>query len=278
VLWTNRDVKFYSLHGLGSSPALVGDLLVMPFDGSSPGADKEVGWKKPWEGARIVAYDKKTGDIKWQAKRGRSRVSHCTPVVFREGGKDRLLIPAGDVIQAFDPETGELLWTVSSQGEGLVPSPVVGDGLIFASSGFEATTLRAVRPGGKGDVTRTHIAWEQKKGVPTQPSPVYYDGRLFTVTDNGVANCFEAKTGKLVWQQRLGGTFSASPVLASGKIYFLSEGGETTVVEPGPKYKEVARNSLGERCLASMAVSGGQLFIRTDRHLFCIGQASDGGK
>jgi outer membrane protein assembly factor BamB len=164
------------------------------------------------------------------------------------------------------------MWTVYSQGEGVTPSPVAGDGLVFTSSGFEKSTLRAVKLGGKGDVTKTHVAWEERKGVPTQPSLVYMKPYLYAITDGGIAHCYKGDSGEIVWEERIGGNHSASPVYADGKIYFLSEAGETTVIEAAPKFKEPARNKLDEKCQASMAVSGGRLFIRSEKNLFCIGR------
>ena len=282
VLWTNREVEFYSRHGLGSSPLLHDGLLIMPYDGSNrtdkPGqypnntTEERLGWQLPWDKSFIAAFDVKTGKRVWTGKRGQSRIAHMSPVVMSEGSRKVILSAAGDVVQAFEPKTGERLWSVYSQGEGVVPTPVAGGGLVFASSGFEKTTLRAIRPGGRGDVTSTHIAWEQKKGAPTQPSMVYANELLFAITDGGVATCYQPKTGDVVWQERVGGNFSASPILAEGRIYFLNEAGETTVIEAADQFKVVAKNSLDEKCQASMAVSGGRLFIRSDKNLWCIGR------
>jgi outer membrane protein assembly factor BamB len=282
VLWTNREVEFYSRHGLGASPVLHDGLLIMPYDGSNrtdkPGQypnntpEERLGWQLPWDKSFIAALDVKTGKRVWTGKRGLSRIAHMSPVVMREGSRQVILSAAGDVVQAFDPKSGEQLWSVYSQGEGVVPTPVTGGGLVFASSGFEKTTLRAIRPGGRGDVTTTHIAWEQKKGAPTQPSLLYANELLFAITDGGIATCYQPKTGEQVWQERVGGNFCASPVWADGRIYFLSEAGETTVIEAADQFKVMAKNSLGEKCQASMAVSGGRLFIRSDKSLFCIGR------
>jgi len=152
----------------------------------------------------------------------------------------------------------------------VTPSFATGDGLIFTSSGFEKTTLRTVKVGGKGDVTKTHVAWEQRKGAPTQSSLLYLKPYLYAVTDGGIASCYQADTGEIVYQERIGGSFCASPIYADGLIYFLSEQGDTTVVKAGPEFKIVSKNSLGEKCQASMAVSDGALFVRSDKHLFCI--------
>jgi outer membrane protein assembly factor BamB len=269
-VWTFRDVAFISDHGLGASPVLYKDLVIMPYDGSDPNDPAKPGWKKPWDQAVLVALDKATGKVRWKGNRGLSRLGHVTPIVVQSEGKDLLLSNAGDVIQGFDPATGERLWTVAAQGEGVVPSPVFAEGLALSWSGFEAPTMRAVKPGGKGDVTKTHLAWESKQELRMISSCVYVKPYLYAVTENGLVWCLEAATGKTVWQERLGGGYSASPVYADGKLYFLSEQGDTVVLEPGPKYQERARNPLDEVCQASMAVAPRQLFIRTANHLFCI--------
>ena len=274
-VWTNTDYPFYSQHGLGASPIVYGDLLIMPFDGSSEGADKQVGWKIPWDAARVVALDVATGKERWAAKRGKSRISHMTPIVVDVGGTPQLISPAGDVVQGFDLKTGERLWSVYSQGEGVTPSPVAGDGMVFTSSGFEAETIRAIRldPAAKGDVTKTHIAWEQKRAVPTRPSFAYHGGLLFSLKEDGIALCLDGKTGQVVWQERIDGSFSASPLLAAGRIYLLEENGETTVIEAGRSFKELAVNALEGRFQASPAVSKGRIFLRSDKHLYCISAA-----
>jgi len=272
ILWRNRDYKFYSKHGLGASPILHGDQLLMPFDGSSDGEDKQIGWKKPWDRAFLLSLDKRTGKELWKGKRGLSRIAHVTPNLLRSGDETQIISAAGDVVQGFDPASGERLWSVYSQGEGVVPSIVLGDGLIYTASGFEKPTIRAIRPGGKGDVTATHIAWEQTRGVPSLSSLLYIDPHVYAVTEAGVATCYRADTGEVVWQERLGGNHSASPVSAEGRIYFLSEQGETTVIAAGPKFEILARNDLGEISKASIAISQGQLFLRTEKHLYCIGE------
>jgi outer membrane protein assembly factor BamB len=254
----------------------------MSYDGSTPvtaagtypqvNDTERTGWQIPWDKSFLAALDTKTGRRVWTGKRGLSRIAHVTSFIARVDGKDQLISGAGDRLQGFNPKTGELIWSIYAQGEGVTPSPVLGDGMVFASSGFEKTTLRGVRLGrAKGDVTETHIAWEQKKGVPTQPSPLYVKPYLYAISDGGIASCFEPKNGEIVWQERVGGNFCASPVFGDGRIYFLSEAGETTIIEPGREFKIVARNPLGEKCQASMAVSNQRLFIRSEGNLFCIG-------
>ncbi len=270
TVWTYREIEHFSEHGLGASPVLYEDLLIMTYDGSSPDEQK-VGWKIPWEGAVILALDKKTGEERWRGKRGLSRIAHVTANVLEEDGITQLVSAAGDRIQGFDIKTGELLWSAYAQGEGVVPAVVLGDRLVYTSSGFEQSTIMAVRPNGRGDVTDSHVAWRQTKGVPRIPSFLYRKPYLYTVTEAGIAMCLQAETGEIVWQQRIGGDHSASPIGADGLIYFLSDEGGTTIIKEGSEFEVVARNSLGEPCQASIAVSQGQLFIRSTEHLFCIG-------
>ena len=280
IVWTNSAVQFYSRHGLGASPILHGDLLIMPFDGSNrvqeagkwPNNSNEerLGWQIPWDKSEIAALNRRTGRRVWTARRGQSRIAHVSPVVYRENGQDRLLSIAGDAVQGFDLNTGERLWSVYCQGEGVTPSPVLAGDLIVASSGFEKTTLRGIRPGGRGELTASNIVWEQKKGVPTQSSLLHVEPYVYAVTDGGIGTCYKAASGEIVWQERVGGNYSASPVFADGHIYFLNEAGETTVIAAGPEFQVVARNPLGETCQASMAISAQRLIIRSDKSLFCV--------
>lgn len=286
VAWVFREIRHYSRHGLGASPALHRGLLVMPYDGSNrvdaPGRypdntpEERLGWQLPWDKSFVLALDAETGKERWRTFRGLSRIAHVTPLVLEIDGKEQIVSPAGDVIQAFDPADGRLLWTVRSPGEGVVPSPAAGAGLLFTASGFDGTSLRAVRLGGaRGDATATHIAWEHKKNVPAVPSLLYSDPWLFAVRDNGIVSCMEGRTGNGVWQQRAGKNFSASPVLAEGRIYLLEDSGETAVIEAGGEFREIARNRLADGegpVQASMAVSGGRLFIRTARNLWALGK------
>jgi outer membrane protein assembly factor BamB len=272
VLWTNHEFDYYSQHGLAVSPVLWEDLVVVAFDWSSPGPDKKVGWEVPWDKALILAVDKNTGVTRWRGSRGSSQIGHATPTIARVDGVDQLVSSAGAVVQGFDLKTGERLWTVSSPGEGVVPSAVAGDGLSFTTTGFRQETILAVRLGGRGDVTQTHVAWRVTEEVPHVPSLLYVSPRLYSITDAGIVNCIQGATGQVLWRQRLPGKYSASPVYADGKVYFLSESGRATVIEEGPQYKLVAQNELGQTCCASPAISRGNLFLRTEKALYCIGK------
>jgi outer membrane protein assembly factor BamB len=281
LLWNNLEVEFYSRHGLGASPILHNGLLIQPYDGSSSrfeGSDKvtdaeRIGWQIPWDKSFIAALDAKTGKRVWTGKRGMSRIAHVSPLVLTIDGAEQLVSGAGDRVQGFNLKTGELIWSLYAQGEGVVPSPVSGYGLLFAASGFEKTTLRGIKlKNMHGDVTEMHIAWEQKKGVPTQPSPIFVNPRLYGISDGGILSCYNPRDGDLLWQERVGGIYSASPVYADGRIYFLSESGEMTGVDDGPDFKIVLRCPLDARCQASPAISHGNFIIRSDKALYCIGR------
>jgi outer membrane protein assembly factor BamB len=272
VVWTNRSHPFYSQHGLGTSPLLWNDLLIMARDGSSDGEDKLLGWQKPWDNSFILALDKNTGKERWKTGRGGSRIAHVVPVVYKdESGTALLLSGAGDVVQAHNPATGERLWSALNKGEGVVPSPAAGDGLVFTACGFSGRdSIKAFRLTGKGELSETNLAWELRKAMPKIPSLLYVKPHLFTVTENGQATCIKGETGDVLWQERLPGNYAASPVYADDHVYFLSETGETTVIEAAPQFKVVSKNPLNEKCQASMAISGKTLFIRTEKSLYCI--------
>ena len=218
----------------------------------------------------MLALDKNTGQVRWQGKRGLSRHAHISANVWHEGDLTQIISGAGDVMQGFEPESGKLVWTVKCPGEGAVPSIVIGGGMAFMASGC-GLTIYAVRPGGQGDITKTNIVWQQTQGAPFVPSFVYVDAALYTISDNGLLQCIDPKSGNVVWKEHLHGKFWPSLFAADGKVYATSNEGETTVFEAAPHYKLVAHNVLGETCMASIAASDGHLFIRSAEKLYCVG-------
>ena len=184
---------------------------------------------------------------------------------------DQVISPGAFRAVAYEPRTGKEIWQVK-YGDGFsnVPRPVYGQGLVFICTGFQQASLLAVRPDGRGDVTKSKVVWRLDRGVPLTPSPLLVGDELYLVTDNGIATCVDAKTGQELWRARLGGNYSASPTYADGKIYFLSEEGESVVIAPGRELKHLATNQLDGPTLASMAISGGSLFIRSATHLYRI--------
>ena len=275
VVWTNREYLFFGQHGLGSSLLLERGLLLMARDGSSEGEDKTLGWQKPWDQGYVLALDATTGRERWKGKRGLSRISHGVPNIWVREDQVQVISEAGDVVQGFDFNSGERLWSSRVIGEGKVPSTVLGDGLVFTAGGWGGKdTIKAFRLGGQGDLNESNLVWEQRKGMPRVPSMIYVKPFLYAINDGGIATCLQGETGAIVWQERVGGNFSASPVAAKGRIYFLSDEGETTVIEAGPEFKVLARNPLREKTQASIGVSQGRLFIRTEANLVCIRSAA----
>ena len=277
VQWINSDLDYYSQHGMGTSPILYGDLMLLAVNPSNREEPKQLGWLQPWDRSYLLALDKSTGKERWRGRRELSRIAHATPVVMQVNGKDQIISPAGNVIQGFDPTDGRLIWTVTSEGEPCVPSPAIGDGMVF-SAPTGAAPIRAVRADGQGNCTATHIVWERTgNATPMIASFLYVKPCLYTCSDGGNFSCLDASTGEILWQMRLRtGNLNPSPLYADGKIYLLSEAGTTVVLQPSDDPKKqaeiVATNELGEHCRASIAVAGKQLLIRSDNHLWCIGK------
>ena len=259
ILWKAR-FRYQSQHGMGGSPVLFGDLLILSCDGS--------------DDAFVVALDTKTGKPRWRTgRRQPADQAYSTPLVVRIGDRDAVVSVGAFRATAYDAPTGKEIWRVS-YGDGFsnVPSPVFGHGLVYIATGFQQPSLIAVRPDGQGDVTKSHIAWTLERAAPLTPSPLIVGDELYVVNDVGIATCLDARTGTPRWVQRLGGNYSASPVAADGRIYFLSEEGVATVIEPGTAFRRLATNTLDGDTLASMAVSGGSIFIRSASHLYRIGE------
>ncbi len=194
----------------------------------------------------------------------------------RVGGRDQVLHSGGKVTGGYDPLTGEELWRCQGPTEVMANTMAfhAPENLVFASGGYPDKEILCIRADGKGDVTDTHVVWRTKEAVTYVPSPLVHEGRLYVVNDQGIATCFEASAGKVIWKQRLGGSFSASPVLAGGHIYVPNEEGTTFVFKPGEKYELVAKNDLKESQFASPTIVGGWIYLRTDKHLYCIGQTA----
>ena len=182
-----------------------------------------------------------------------------------------MIVNSSERIDAYDARTGEFLWYTGDANRFPIPSPVVHEGVIYASRGYRSGPYMAIKPGGRGDITSTHVVWQVGTGAPYVSSLLYYDGAVYMANDVGVLTVIDAATGQRIWQERVDGVFSASPVAGAGHVYFVSENGETIVLKAGRQPQVVARNAIGSRAVASPAISNGQIFIRTDDQLFCIG-------
>lgn len=261
VIWSTHELSYPPRHGNGGSPVLVDDLLIFSADAETD----------PF----LAALDKNSGKLRWKVAResdSAKKFSFSTPLVITVNGKKQLVSPGSNVVGGYDPTNGKLLWWVRFNGYSVVPRPVYAHGLVFFSTGYDHAKLLAVDPTGQGDVTETHLKWTQARNAPNTPSPLVVDDLLYVVSDGGIVSCLEPATGKAVWQKRLGGDFSASPIYADGKIYLTNELGVTFVCAPGRECKILAENDLGERSLASPAAIEGALFLRTQEHLYCIGE------
>ena len=224
----------------------------------------------------IAAFDVQTGRQVWRTARDAS-VGWGTPIAVRVGDHDEIIVNGQRSVYAYDPDRGTELWRCGGATYEVIPTPVVGYGMVFCASGRAGPTL-AIRPGGRGDVTRTHLVWTSPRGSPFVPSPILYGEYLYTVNDMAsIVTAFEAATGKVMWQGRLGVArregFSASPVAVDGKLFFTNDDGETFVLRAGPTFDLLHVNRIGERTLASPALVDGRWYIRTARQLVAIGEA-----
>lgn len=262
VVWSRHLGREYSPFvnkwGHGSSPVLYKNLLILLCDHQ--------------QNSYLLALDKNTGKERWKVDRGTDRIAHSTLVIVPGPLGDELIVNSRERIDTYDPANGELLWYAGSQRQTPIPTPVFHDGVIYMSRGYRNSDFLAIRPGGRGDVSSSHIIWRTPGGASYVPSIVHYDGLLYMTNEVGVVTCAEASTGKRVWRQRLGGVFFASPVAADGKVYFTSETGVTFVLGAGRRPQILARNDLRERFIASPAISSRQIFLRSDKTLFCIGE------
>jgi len=275
VVWERRDIECNHYRGAGSSPILYRDLLIMNFDGS--------------DAQFIIALDKKTGKTVWKKDRsidfkdlgpdgkpkneGDFRKCFATPHVTIIDDKPLLISQGASACYGYDPLTGEEFWRVEERTTHSGGArPVVGHGLIFFPSGWSQGQLLAVKPGGHGDVTKTHVAWKVTKAVAKKPSLILNEDLIYMINDGGVATVIEAETGKEVWSERIGGNYSASPIIADGRIYFFSEEGKTTVIAAGREFKKMGETILPSGFMSSPAVTDNALILRTKTDLYRIEQ------
>ena len=257
IVW-KAQFPYESQHGGGGSPVLHGDLLIFNCDGSND--------------AFVVAVDKATGKVRWKTDRRQpADQAYTTPLAIRVGDKDQIVSVGAYRAAAYDPQSGKEIWRVSyADGFSNVPRPVYGHGLVYIATGFQQPTLIAVRADGTGDVTSSHVAWTLRRGAPLTPSPLLVGDELYIVSDSGIASCLDAKSGTVSGRSGSTGRFPLRPLLAAGRIYFLSEQGTATVIAPGRTFELLASNSIDGITLASIAVSDGNMIIRSDRQLYCI--------
>ena len=269
TIWSRQDLPCDHFRGPASSPALYEDKLFVHFDG--------------FDLQYIVALDKETGKTVWKRDRndenifqtdnGDAKKAYGTPTIIDFAGRKQLISSAAGGTLSYDPETGETIWFVKHGGMNTSARPLFGHEKVYLNTAAGGMKLVAVRPDGKGDVSGSHIEWKTAKGVPTRSSQLLIGDYIYMVSDDGIASCVEAETGETTWQTRLRGKYCASPVFADGKIYLCDQDGKTTVIAANPeKYEELAENQLEDGFMASPAIAGKSLFLRTKSALYCIEQ------
>ena len=260
--WTKNLAKEYGgfdiQWGHASSPVLYQDSLILLC--YHPG--------RPY----LLALDKRTGAVKWKVDQTSGVESYSSPIVVQGPSGPELIVNSSVGVESFDPNTGKSLWTYPEVNRFPIPVAMVDDGMLFLSRGYRSSPFMAIRLGGRGDITSTHVAWRVPTGGPYVSSLVHYQGVIYMSTDNGIVSAFDATNGERLFQERVGGTFSASPIAGDGKVYFLSEGGETIVIKAGRRFEVIARNRLHGHFVASPAAGGGRIFLRADDRLFAVGE------
>ncbi len=265
--WENRDLQWDQQNGPGGSMSGFGDLLLIPCDGA------DVQYE--------AALSKKDGKLVWKSERSAKpdlqqkpkdmHKAYGTPVVFDVDGKPVSITMAAERLYALDPNTGKELWHIVTPGFSNVPLPVSDGRQIYISTGFNKGEMWAVKhASATGDATSTHVVWKQTKGATTESTPVVTGNRLYYVNSGGIATCLNTADGSVVWQERLGPDFSATPLIADGRIYFFDAWNKCYVVEPGDTFRLLATNRLESGCMASPAVVGKALIVRTKTHLYRI--------
>jgi outer membrane protein assembly factor BamB len=261
VLWHEDFGALDNYWGTAGSPLLYQDRIILYQDVS--------------RGSFVAAFDRETGEELWKTPRDAS-VGWGSPIAIRVGDHDEIIVHGQRRVQAYDPQTGSELWHCNGSTVEVIPTAVVGYGMLFCASGRAGPTL-AIRPGGQGDVTGTHLEWTSPRGSPFVPSPILYGEILYLVNDmQSIATALHARTGENLWQGRLGQAraegFSASPVALDGKVFFTNDYGETFVLRAGEEFEIMHVNNIGEPVLASPALVEGNWYFRTAGHLVAIGE------
>jgi outer membrane protein assembly factor BamB len=257
------DKRMRNQFGEGSTPALHGNRLVLV-------------WDQQGGQSFVIAFDKRTGEEIWRANRSEID-TWATPLVVENGGRAQVIVPGREVLVSYDLENGEVVWQSRGLTMNAIPSPVYGDGMVFATAGFQGNNLKAIRiEGAKGDITGTpNIVWEVSRDTPYVPSPILYDGILYILrSNNGILSAFDAKTGKphYAGPQRLNAipNVFASPVGASGRVYFPGREGTTVVIRNSPTLEVLATNVLDDGFDASPALVDREIYLRGNKYLYCI--------
>jgi len=230
----------------------------------------------------LAAYDAETGEQLWKVERDEMPV-WATPTLYRSGERAELIVAGGHYDRGYDPATGRELWRLQDDAEVKMPTPFVSDGLIVLAGGFRGRPMLAVRPGAEGDISLAEnetsgasVAWKSEPGGPYTCTPVAHDGLLYVVRDAGILQVHDLTTGQELHQLRTDETHSASPVISDGRLYLAGEGGGVLVYRTGREPELLARNEMGEPCMATPAIAGKTLYIRTAGHLVAVSRSGAG--
>jgi hypothetical protein len=246
---------FRNRWGMGTSPILVGDTLLVQVD--------------HWSQSYLLAVNAKTGANRWKTDRPGS-VNWSSPLAVKVKDRTEIITFGTNFVRSYDAEKGQELWRVDGMHFQCIPSPVVLGDTVFACSGENTMAIKL--DGSRGDLTKSHLVWKNKKANAFLPSPLGYGDYIYLPGDRNFVTCYEARTGVQVWKERLGDQFHASPVGAAGRVYIATKEGSVKVVRAGPSFDLLADNAMGEQIIASPAISNGQIFLRGEKHLFCIGE------
>jgi len=259
VLWSKSLGLPENSYGHAASLLTYQNLLIVPFDQGSASAGK----------SRLFAMDSATGNTVWEAKRQVPN-SWTTPIVIQHAGRSQLITSADPWVTAYDLLKGTELWKAKCMRQDVGPSPVFAEGMVYAVT--EYTYLVAIRADGNGDVTASHIAWKGEDGLPDTCSPLATKDHVYVLATHGTLTCYDAKEGAMKWEEDLETEFYGSPSLVGNRIYVFNKEGKAWVVEAGPeKCKRISQCEMGEPCVTSPAFQDGCFFIRTEKHLLCIG-------
>jgi outer membrane protein assembly factor BamB len=273
VLWERRDFVCNHFRGAGSSPILYQNLLIVNFDGSDfqflVALDKNTG-KTVWKMNRSIDYRDLLPDGKVK-ENGDYRKAFATCQVADIAGRPVLLSQGASAQYGYDPLTGKEYWRIEERScHSASGRAVLGNGMIFMTCGFSQGLLMALKPDAQDATKEPKVVWKLNRSMPNKPSPIYFDGLIFVIADNGVASCLEAETGKEIWRERIPGNYTASPLLADGRLYCFSEEGKVTVVKASRQFEKLAENQQTAGFMASPAVTGKALILRTKTHLYRI--------
>jgi outer membrane protein assembly factor BamB len=285
VLWKRDDLPCRHYRGPSSSVVLFENLVILTLDGVDQqyvtALDKETG-KTVWRTDRKVAWNDQdiAGKGAEEAKRlqdGDHRKAHSTPLVIKTPAGQWQLVSGGAMAAfGYDPRTGSELWRIEFDDFSVAPRPIYHGGIVYLVTGNTHPELWAIRPVAMGNLTESpNILWRLKSRVAHTASPTFVEGLIYMASDEGIINCIDAANGSAVWQKRVGGSFAASPIYADGHLYFCDRDGQSTVINPGRKFDPVAVSTLEDGLMASPAIDGHALFLRTKTHLYRIEGSTD---